>query len=81
MNTSDRQVRYAIDKGLIEAHRFEGKGPGAIRVSPESLDAYIERCKITPVEHAPPRKGSPKGKPFRHLKMSVPEDRGSSLES
>jgi len=81
LNLSDRQVRYAIDKGLIEANRFKGKGPGAIRVPAHSLVAYIERCKVKPAQHEPVRKGVPKGKPFKHIKISAPEGRGSSLGS
>ena len=81
LNLSDRQVRYAIDKGLIEANRFEGKGPGAIRIPAHSLVAYIERCKIRPAQNEPVRRSLPKGKPFKHIKISAPEGRGSSLGS
>ncbi len=81
LNLSDRQVRYAIDKGLIEANRFEGKGPGAIRVPAHSLIAYIERCKVRPSQHEPVRMSLPKGRPFKHIKISAPEGRGSSLGS
>ncbi|CAN5906649.1 hypothetical protein BH23PLA1_BH23PLA1_17920 [soil metagenome] len=81
LNLSDRQVRYAINKGLIEANRFEGKGPGAIRVPAHSLVAYIERCRVRPSQNELVRKSLPKGKPFKHIKVSAPEGRGSSLGS
>ncbi len=81
LNLSDRQVRYAINKGLIEASRFEGKGPGAIRVSTHSLVAYIQRCQVKPRLETPARRKPPKGKPFKHVKLSASEGRGSSLDS
>jgi excisionase family DNA binding protein len=83
LNLSDRQVRYAIDKGLIEAYRFEGKGPGTIRVPASSLIAYIERCKVKPQQRDAwqTTRAKPKGKPFRHLKLSPSEGGRSSLGS
>lgn len=83
LNLSDRQVRYAIDNGLIDAYRFEGKGPGTIRVPARSVIAYIERCKVEPRqrEALQTTRSKPKGKPFRHLKLSPSEGGGSSLGS
>jgi excisionase family DNA binding protein len=81
LNLSDRQVRYAIAKGLIEASRFEGKGPGAVRVSAHSLVSYIQRCQVKPRLETPIKPKQPKGKPFKHVKLSAPEGRGSSLDS
>lgn len=83
LTMSGRQVRYAIENGLIEAYRFEGKGPGAIRVPASSVIAYIERCKVKPRQRDAwqTTRSKPKGKPFRHLKLSPSEGGGSSLGS
>ena len=83
LNLSDRQVRYAIEKGLIEAYRFEGKGPGTIRVPAGSLIAYVERCKVKPRQRDAWQtiRARPKGKPFKHVKLSPSEGGGSSLGS
>lgn len=81
LNLSDRQVRYAIEEGLLEAYRFEGKASGTLRVHARSVTAYIERCRVKPRRSAPARADQPKGKPFKHVKLSAPEGRGSSLDS
>lgn len=59
LGITPRTLYRFIDEGNLEAYRF-GR---VIRLKQEDVDAYIERCKITPgtLEHLYPEAVDPKG--------------------
>jgi excisionase family DNA binding protein len=62
LKLSASQVYALIDSGRLQCHRFTTKKNGAVRISQQQLDAYLQATASGPVEPAaPPERPAPVG--------------------
>jgi len=58
LKLSDKQVYGLIEDGLLKCHRFTRGKSGAIRVSQQQLDAFLQATQSEPARasvHPPPK--------------------------
>jgi hypothetical protein len=68
-NLSPNSLYSAIETGLLECHRLRSRPDtrGAIRITEEQLQAYLEGGKVRKGEHVSPSLPSQKAAGFTHL--------------